>query len=160
MLQRHSRIAFSGSHHFVTTVTSARGNIFTDPEICRRILEHLEDYRNRFQVDCLGYVLMPDHLHLLLHQVHEGTAVPDMIRDFKKITSRDCRPPFYRARSLWRSRFDDVPVPGTDAVLTKLQYMHMNPVRKGIVERMADYEWSSAREYLLGIEGIVRICRY
>jgi len=109
-------------------------------------------------VDCLGYVLMPDHLHALLLQQEEGLAVSELMERFKKFTSRKLRPAMYTGVSLWRRRYDDVPVPGTDAAKTKLIYMHGNPVRRGLVTTPEDYPWSSAREYA-GLEpGIVHIC--
>jgi len=109
-------------------------------------------------VDCLGYVLMPDHLHALLFQQKEGFAVAELMERFKKFTSRKLRPRAYTGVSLWRRRYDDVPVPGTDAAKTKLVYLHGNPVRRGLVTSPEDYPWSSAREYAGFEKGIVHIC--
>jgi len=159
MLQRHNLLAFAGSIHFVTTTTQIRGDVFTDDRICREVLELFEWYRNKFSVDCLGYVLMPDHLHAILHQEQAEIVIPPLMQSFKKLTSRRCRPVRFPAATLWHSRYDDVPVPGTEAVRTKLEYIHANPIRRGLVERAEDYPWSSARDYFDWTAGVVRITR-
>ena len=159
MRQRHKRLAFAGSIHFITTVTRVRGAMFTDDRICRELLELFEWYRGKFSVDCLGYVLMPDHLHAVLHQEEAEVVVPQLMQGFKKLTSRRCRPARYPKIPLWQSRYDDVPVPGSDAVKTKLNYIHANPVRRGLVEEPEDYPWSSARDYYNEEAGIVTISK-
>jgi len=60
---------------------------------------------------------------------------------------------------LWQSRYDDVPVPGLGAVKTKLDYIHANPIRRGLVERAEDYPWSSAQDYFDEVTGIVQITK-
>ncbi len=159
MRQRHKRLAFAGSIHFVTTVTCVRGDVFTNEKICHEMLELFEWYRNKFSVDCLGYVLMPDHLHVVLHQEEADMLVPQLMQGFKKLTSRRCRPARYPKLPLWQSRYDDVPVPGSDAVRTKLEYIHANPIRRGLVEEPEDYPWSSARDYYNEEVGIIKITK-
>ncbi len=159
MLQRHTQLAFIGSIHFITTVTEVRGEVFTGEKTCREILELFEWYRNKFAVDCFGYVLMPDHLHALLYQEKAEILIPPLMQSFKKLTSRRCRPARYPGFTLWHNRYDDVPVPGLDAVKTKLDYIHANPIRRGLVERAEDYPWSSARDYFNGTAGLVRITK-
>ncbi len=157
MLQRHLHTAFPGTIHFVTTVTHERGNFFVRAQECEALLQVFEEFRAKGKVDCLGYVLMPDHFHALLHQVEEGAVIPSLMRDFKKRTAFRCRPAAYRDKTLWRTRYDDVSVPGTRAIHTKLHYIHENPVRRGIVEVPEDYPWSSAGDYFLDKPGIVTV---
>jgi len=159
MRRRHQQLDFAGSVHFVTTTTRVRGLWFVEPELCLRILEILEWYRAKFDLQCLGYVLMPDHLHVLLHQWESGPLVSLFVAGFKRETSKQSRPPAYPAETLWRDRYDDVPVPGHDAVMNKLNYIHGNPVRRGLVADTQDYPWSSAREYVGDATGIVRIAK-
>jgi putative transposase len=160
MLQRHSRLAFEGSIHFLTTVTSVRGNWFLDAEICQRLLEFFEKYRARYHLDCYGWVLMPDHVHALVVQNCSELVIPSLMKGFKQITSRQCKPPAFPDRPLWHSRYDDVSVPGHDAARTKMEYMHNNPVEGGLVINPEDYLWSSAREYFMDWPGIITLTRF
>jgi putative transposase len=159
MLHRHQKLSFAGSIHFVTTVTEIRGAWFTGEEICRELLQLFEGYRKKFEVHCLGYVLMPDHLHALLYQESEGDLISKMMHGFKRMSVSKCRPKLYPNASLWRKHYDDVPIPGPNAARTRLEYMHANPVRRGLVERPEDYPWSSARDYMEIKESIVTLSK-
>ncbi len=160
MRERHEKLAVLNSVHFVTTVTSERGGWFTEPEICRKILEVFERCRAELNIICLGYVLMPDHLHALLAQTIEGMQIPVLMRRLKRRTSIKCRPSTFTASTLWDDGYDDVIVPGSDACWTKLDYIHWNPVKKGLCERPEEFPWASAADYFFDIEkGIVKIRR-
>jgi putative transposase len=159
MLRRHQQLDFAGSLHFVTLVTHERGAWFTSGESCRAILESFEFCCSKTGVDCLGYVLMPDHLHALLWQQRATENIPKLVQDFKKFTSRKLRPANYTGETLWRIRYDDVPVPGPEAAKTKIVYMHGNPVRNGLVERAEDYPWSSAADYAELRSGVVTVSK-
>jgi len=154
MLYRHSRLAFAGSLHFVTTVASTRGNWFVDEATCRTILEVFEYYRAKSGVTCYGYALMPDHVHALLQQEEEGMGVASLMESFKRLTTKKVLAAF---GIHWRSPYDDVPVPGSEAAKTKLVYMHNNPLRRGLAARPEDYLWSSARDFAGQPLGIVTV---
>jgi putative transposase len=154
---RHSRLNFAGSAHFVTTVTREHRSRFTDENICREVLEVFEYYRAKFELLCYGYVLMPEHLHAVLRQLNEGGHVSSLMENFKRLTSRKLTSAGITDAALWQEHYDDVPIPGSNALRTKLQYVHHNPVRRGLMERAEDYLWSSARDYAELGAGIVRV---
>ncbi|RQV93949.1 hypothetical protein EH220_07765 [bacterium] len=157
MRRRHSRLDFKGSIHFVTTVTLERGNWFVSSDVCLPILEIFEYYRNRYSLKCYGYVLMPDHIHCLFEQINDGAAVPGFMKMFKRVSAKQIQIPEYRGAHLWQERYDDVPVPGRDAAMTKLKYMLNNPVRRELVSDPVDYLWSSARDHYGVTKGTVTI---
>jgi putative transposase len=159
MLRRHERLDFPGSLHFITTVACERGNWFVAGDLCQNILTCFETCRAQYDIHCFGYVLMPDHLHIVLYQVQDEANVPAMLRRFKSLTSTRFRPVDYRAVSLWRSRYDDVPLPGEKALKTRLAYMHENPVRRGLVELPEAYLWSSARDWMDLESGIIHLSK-
>jgi len=157
MLRRHQILDFKGSIHFITTVTALRGNWFIEDAICTEVLKIFDGYRSRFTLRCLGYVLMPDHLHALLYQDGSGSLVSDFMQAFKGLTSKKCRPHQYADSNLWRRRYDDIPIPGSNAARIRIEYIHGNPVRRGLVEQAENYPWSSARDYLELSSGIVEL---
>jgi putative transposase len=159
MLRRHSSNNFPGSIHFITLVTQIRDNWFTSEKICLDILNSFGFCLMKTGVECYGYVLMPDHLHALLLEVEASESVSKLVQDFKKFTSRKLKPSNYPDDNLWRTRFDDVPVPGANAVRTKLIYIHNNPVRAGIADTAETYRWSSAGIYANDEEAGVQIKR-
>jgi len=157
MRRRHQRLDFSGSIHFVTTVTRHRGNWFTDASVCQRILFLFERYRKEHHLTCFGYVLMPDHLHTILQQMEDGPITSNWAADFKRETSLGISINNYDGRTLWRDRYDDVPIPGYDAARTRLEYMLSNPIRRGLCDRSEDYLWSSAGEHFGLRQGLVEV---
>ncbi|MBU1708171.1 transposase [bacterium] len=159
MRRRHTRLSSAGSIHFITTVTRIRGLWFTGDDICTKILKIFEWHRAKHSLECIGYVLMPDHFHALLHQQKGGMQIPQMMAVFKRETSKQLRPKDYPGATLWNDHYDDVPVPGLNAIKTKLEYMHNNPIKRGLVEEPEKYPWSSARDYFDIEKGIVSITR-
>ncbi len=158
MRRRHEQYAFAGSLHFVTVVTLERGAWFKTASECEAILQWFENFRAKYDLICRGYVLMPDHLHALLRQELDGNPVSDAVGGFKRMTSLRVKPDAYPKKlSLWRPTYDDVLVPGLNAAHTKLNYMHQNPVKKGLVERSEDWNWSSAGFYFYERPGIVEV---
>ena len=53
------------------------------------------------QTICLGYVLMPDHLHVLVQQTTDGAQISELLRHFKRSTARVCKPSVYPSAPLW-----------------------------------------------------------
>lgn len=134
-------------------------------------IQTLDFYRRKYRFLLHGYVVMPDHYHLLL-TVQPGTSLVDLLRDFKsyvgKETVRGLRranhtkvlerfhlsTPVRRRKDLryhvLQSDNDIVEVFSPAILRRKLQYMHANPVKKGLVAQIADWKYSSWRAYESG----------
>ncbi|MFQ5608277.1 MAG: transposase [Candidatus Zixiibacteriota bacterium] len=90
---------------------------------------------------------MPSHIHLLL--ALQGIHLGDFMRDFKKYTAQKSLKELARSDGgVWMPRYDRVGIRTLKVFETKLIYIHENPVRAGLVERVQDWKWSSARVYL------------
>ena len=111
------------------------------------LLKLFEGCRAKQELVCFGFVLMPDHLHVLLQQEGEGDRVARCMEAFKKFSSLRFKPVSYPPLRLWQAGYDDVFVPGSRSVWTKIKYMHKNPVKSGLVESPESYAWSSAAYY-------------
>jgi len=109
---------------------------------------------------CIGFVVMPNHVHALLwfDQVRQLSDMMNHWKDqtslrIKKVLQKDW--PEYWSRlppddPVWLPRFYPFNVFTDRKLEQKLDYMHMNPVRAGLVEHPCDWPWSSARWYLRG----------
>jgi putative transposase len=114
-------------------------------------LDVLESRRVRYGFSVFGYVLMPEHVHLL---VSEPPVQPlsKAIGSIKREVSRQLpQSPF------WLPRYFDFNVFSDGKRIEKLRYMHRNPVNRGLVEMPEDYPWSSFRRYALGEMGPVTV---
>jgi putative transposase len=127
----------------------------------------LEETRQRYGFVVCGYVVMPDHIHLLLSETERGT--PSTFMQVLKqrfarrvLAKRKCdraqaelwpRP----EQHVWQRRFYDFNIWSARKRIEKLVYMHRNPVRKELVEAPEQWRWSSFRSYAYGEQGAVKI---
>lgn len=104
----------------------------------------------------LGYVLMPDHFHALLWAGYPLT-ISRVIQDFKWITSRSVNRARQTSGHLWQHQFWDRFVRHARELRQRLDYMHWNPLRKGLMDRQEHWRWSSYNNFALDKE-IVEKC--
>jgi putative transposase len=114
----------------------------------------LERVRQSYELCVYGYVVMPEHVHLLVSEP-EGSDLAHAMQSLKQGVARTLA--LRAAESFWQARYYDFNVWNEKKFLQKLRYIHRNPVTRGLVERPEDWEWSSYRHYLTGQRGIVEI---
>lgn len=88
-MPQFKRYIVSNYCYFVTTTTQHRRPYFTDARLSQLIIENLRFYRDRMRFRLHGYVVMPDHIHLLVTPV--GCSISDIMRNFKSFTSKQIR---------------------------------------------------------------------
>ncbi len=148
-----TRFQHSGHSHFVTFCCYHRRCLLTTDE-SRRILESaLERVRRSFGLHVYGYVVMPEHVHLLLSEPQRDTLA-DALKSLKQGVSRRL---IGDADHFWQKRYYDFNIRNYPQFVEKLRYLHRNPVKAGLCERPEDWEWSSFRHYATGCEGRVEI---
>jgi putative transposase len=118
----------------------------------RELFEHsLETIRLRYGLFVTGYVVMPEHVHLLLSEPLIGTLAKAL--QALKLSVAVQRP----ERPFWQRRYYDFNVHSEKKRIEKLRYMHRNPAVRGSVATPEDWKWSSFRHYATGLRGIVEI---
>ena len=141
--------------HFITTVTRHRTQVFQDDGNIRLLIDTVSFYRQRRDFRLLGYVFMPDHFHLLV--VPEKGRVCDIMRNIKSYSANRIRHRMQLNSRIWQSGFHDHVVASTWDLEAKLDYMHMNPLRKGLVADPESYPYSSYRNLYAGGEPVLQI---
>jgi putative transposase len=133
-------------------------------------LATLEQTRERYRFVVVGYVVMPEHIHLLLTEPEVGTS-STVMQVLKQRTARALLPKRKRrdprerglfrdepkGRAFWQARSYDFNVWTTKKRVEKLRYMHRNPVKQGLVGAPEEWRWSGYRFYLLDEAGPVRV---
>ena len=100
------RFHIEGDVYYVTTVVYDRLPIFTRPSFVLPLLDSLNFYRHKQDFELLGYVIMPDHVHLMLWPFGPAT-VSEIMRDYKKFTStRIIRQAEVERIEAWMSAFE------------------------------------------------------
>ena len=101
---------------------------------------------------CLyGYVVMPEHVHLLVSEPGHR-LLADAIH-YLKLSFAKRR----RAGVFWQKRYYDRNVRDELEFREKLRYLHRNPVKRGLVQEPGEWKWSSFRHYALREKGVVQI---
>ena len=161
---------------FITTTCNEWLNIFINESYFLILRDSLHFVNTQYNSDILAYVLMPNHIHLV-NLFEDGQDISDYMRDFKKFTSGEIRRKIEQDQRLellnllryiereqkfkiWKDRFDDVYLDGINNIQTKINYIHQNPVRKGLVKYAVDYPYSSAEFYSNGEPSFLNVTNY
>jgi putative transposase len=119
--------------------------------ICEKALERT---RRKYGFFVCGYVVMPEHVHLLLSEPEHGTLAT-ALQAMKQAVSRALGSG--DGEAFWQARYYDFNVFSARKRIEKLRYIHRNPVTRGLCAEPQDWLWSSFRHYLSGEEGNVEI---
>ena len=139
--------------HFVT-FSCYRRQPLLEPASAKRLFEQaLEQARRHYRFCVAGYLVMPEHVHLL---VSEPECAP-LARALQALKQSVARRLIAGRLHFWQARYYDFNVWTEKKLTEKLRYLHRNPVKRGLVEKPEDWQWSSFRHYLTGEEGIVEI---
>ena len=140
-----------GDDHFITFSCYHRRPYLNTSSSKDIFLDSLERTRRHYQFDVLGYVAMPEHVHLL---VSEPPVAPlsKALQALKISVSRRLT-----ERPFWQTRYYDFNVFTPQKHIEKLKYIHRNPVTRGLVSNPEDWTWSSFHHYRTGERGPVEI---
>jgi len=144
-MARPLRIEFKGALYHIISKGNERRSIFLGVDDYKVFLNVLEEMSDRFEVDIFAYVLMSNHYHLLI-RTHQKNLSKSM-QWLGTTYTRRFNVKHSRSGHLFQGRFKSILVQN-DAYLMQLScYIHRNPLRAGLVNRLADYPWSSYRSY-------------
>jgi len=141
----------TGEFHFLTFSCFQRRPYLSPPAA----MELFEDALERVRLRCLfvvaGYVVMPEHVHLLVNEPARGLLSRSIQALKLSVSMRS------RARRFWQAHYYDFNVSAHEKFVEKLRYIHRNPVVRGLVVSPEDWKWSSFRHYQTGLRGTVEI---
>jgi len=145
-LARPLRVEYPGAYYHVTARGVARQNIFHDDKDYSEFLDRVQDVNERWGLVFHGYCLMSNHYHIEV-ETPEGElsrAIQWINQNYAAYVNRT----YDRVGHLFQGRFKSVLVEEGRHLQELTRYIHLNPVRAGIVEQPADYKWSSYGAYL------------
>ena len=141
--------------HFVTFSCYQRLPLLDSAGSRNIFVQILGEVRDRHGFALAGYVVMPEHIHLLISEPVKGTP-STVLQVLKQRVSRLNRAD-HCLTQFWQPRFYDFNVWSQKKKVEKLQYMHMNPVKRGLVSHPKDWPWSSFACYASRDAGLIRI---
>jgi REP-associated tyrosine transposase len=153
MARKWSNVNLPGALHFVTGNFLKRMQVFIDPSCCYALLEELQTLNQDWPSKLIGYVLMPDHFHLIVNP--RDARIKEFVGALKSLSAKR----IVRVTKLfqfavnenghqvWQESFKAMPLWSGWMIWQKINYIHANPVKAGIVQSAKDYEWSSFRSF-------------
>ena len=172
-----------GHIHFWTISCFRRLSFFHDDGMKHVAVEGLGVLQERFGVCLVGYGIMPDHVHVMVYPHARGQEQPipvsrllaafkqhvgyhgkARLREVWRRQGRLWSEPLNRWASgalgretIWNTRGYVFNILRREALVTKLDYCHKNPVTRGLVERPEEWPWSSYRFYELGDPTVLKM---
>jgi putative transposase len=145
-MARLPRLTVPGYPHHVIQRGNNRQPIFLDAADYEQFLLLLGEYAQREKVAVHAYVLMGNHVHLLLTP-ETDSGVPVMMQAVGRRYVQYFNQRYQRTGTLWDGRYKSTLVDTDRYLLACMVYIDLNPVRAGIVSKPADYHWSSYGHY-------------
>ena len=143
-----SRQSYQDKHiFFITTTCHEWQHLLTIGNAMQILAKSLNFCLNKYHISALGYVFMPNHIHLILY-FSEGSKRIDFMRDFKKFTSTKIRQEIEAHQpeklanlvyqkdnqifKVWQDRFDELYLASRELLVIKLNYIHTNPITRSL----------------------------
>lgn len=171
MPKRLHRLHGSGYLHFITSSCYRRRPLLGTVRRRNLFLKILEEVRRSYRFAVIGYVVMPEHIHLLISEPERGTPYTVMqvlkqrfarrvlreVRGKKNLAQGSLWQETLDTGHVWQRRYYDFLVRTEYKRVEKLRYMHRNPVKRGLVLEPDQWAWTSFRWYAYGEPGPVLV---
>ena len=146
-MARLARIDLAGYPHHVIQRGNNRQSIFVDIADYRRYLQLLQEASTAEPAAVHAYVLMPNHVHLLLTPERTG-GLSRLMQALGRRYVRGFNDRHDRSGTLWEGRFRSTVVESDRYLLACMRYIELNPVRAGLAATPAEYPWSSNAHHI------------
>jgi REP element-mobilizing transposase RayT len=172
---RSKRWSWPDYCYFVTTNSAGKRPVFSSEISAEIIVNSLVWLQDNGRVRLMGFVVMPDHVHVAFVLSPEQqkpvvgapfrarSGLSQVMNSFKGYTGKKINELLQRRGDVWQSAYHDHLVRDEKDFRTRLEYMHANPVRRGLVRLVTEYRFSSANpkyqdfvdwDWLLGVEQV------
>ena len=154
------RIDKESEYHFTTFNANQKHHILIHQGVPEMLLDHLEQVRSKFDVRIFAFVVMPNHMHIIWY-ASSDIGIVKTVKQYKGSSGRRIVPvlredPDFEnvliarpngTNALWQRSFYDYNLTSERKFREKVEYIHANPVKWGLVDDPGDWPWSSYRSW-------------
>jgi putative transposase len=168
------KIVVPGNTCFITSSIVNWINIFTSEKYIKILTEAIKYNQQNKDLEVFAYVIMKNHFHLLCRskklkniissiKSYSAKGLIQQLKDDKRVRIlkifEDNKLPFKTDRQyqIWQEGFHPEEIVGDKMYYQKLEYIHSNPVRTEYVDDVSKWRYSSARDYITGVEGLIKL---
>ena len=145
-MARKPRIEFEGAFYHVITRGNQRQQIFKDKEDYVRYLRILADYKVRYEYSLYAYVLMSNHVHLLIET--KEVSLSKILQGVNQSYTMYFNRKYETVGHLFQGRYKAILCDKDAYLLSLVKYIHLNPIRAKVVKSPEEYLWSSHKFYI------------
>src|SRR3990170_8349518 len=145
-MARPLRIEFEGAFYHITSRGNLRDRIFFDDKDRETFLEILRRTKERYGYLLHAYALMGNHYHLLIEtpKANISQIMQNINTSYTVYVNRK----YQRSGHLFQGRFKGIIVDKDEYLIALSRYIHLNPVRAKIVQKLEDYKWTSYKAFI------------
>ena len=149
-MPRTARIAPDEHVYHILTRGNNRQDVFKDKKDCKKYIEILQRYKEKYRFKLYHYVLMSNHVHLVLETTEKGSKLSEIMKGINLSYAQHYKKRYKHIGHFWQDRYKSIIISKDDYLLACGSYVELNPVRAKIVEDPKDYKWSSYNVYAYG----------
>ena len=149
-MPRTARIAPKEYVYHILTRGNNRQEVFKDERDYKKYIEIVQRYKDKYKFKLYHYVLMRNHVHLILESIERGGTLAEIMKGINLSYAQYYKKRFKHIGHFWQDRYKSIIISKDDYLLACGSYVELNPVRAGIVEDPKDYKWSSYNVYAYG----------
>ena len=142
-----NKISYQGGYFHIYNRGNHKKDIFLEEDDYLRYLERLRKSKDKYNISVICYCLMPNHIHLLVRQDSEA-PISRFMSSLHTSYSMYFNLKYDRVGHLFQGRFKQKEVDKDEYFLLVTSYIHLNPLKNGLVENLEDYQWSSYPDYI------------
>jgi REP element-mobilizing transposase RayT len=159
---------------FIRATITEWQSVLAQPYAREILLNDFNFYREKYHSKIFAYVIMPEHYHLLL-ELQQPHDLSGWLHDYQKHTANELSKWLHKAANqneletyarhangsaklaIWKEQARAVPIISERSLRTKIEYIHKNPVSRGLISEPKDWLWSSWRNYYMDDDSVFRV---
>ena len=149
-MPRTARIAPDEHIYHILTRGNNRQDVFKDEKDYKRYIEILQRYKEKYKFKLYHYVLMRNHVHLIIETTQKSGKLSDIMKGINLSYAQYYKNIYRHIGHFWQDRYKSIIISRDDYLLACASYVELNPVRAKVVEDPKDYKWSSYKAYAYG----------
>jgi len=152
-MSRALRVYYNNAAYHICTRGNNKQKILRKDEDKQAFLETLAKYRERFKFKLYAFVIMPNHVHLVIN-AQSRINISKIMQAITLSYSQKFRNKYGHTGYVWQGRFKSSVIESDQYVKACINYIHNNPVRAELVSNTKDYQFSSHHFYHSGVNPI------
>ncbi|MEA1970111.1 MAG: transposase [Thermodesulfobacteriota bacterium] len=149
-MPRTARIAPKEFVYHVLTRGNNKHDIFKNEEDFKKYIDILWKYKTRYKYKLYHYVLMTNHVHLVIETMEDGGELSQIMKGINLSYALHYKKKYSHTGHFWQDRFKSIIIAKDEYLLACGSYVELNPVRAGMVKDPKDYPWSSYKANAYG----------